>query len=131
MSQYLNRIEPEDVRFLMDLSELKQYVVEMLGEAKDLVQIEISYDQFTDAYDTAVIRPMVKLEEISDFTEENRHTLLSTGFSIDREPYDNGDFAMEQIFGQEYTIVDVNDDADGAFFTIEMPYHHFVSQKES
>jgi hypothetical protein len=130
MSRYLDRIEPEDVRFLMDLSEFKEYVTEMLGDAKELVQLEVSYDHIKDPYETTIIRPMVKLEEITDFTEENRHTLLATGFSIDREPFDNGDYAMEQIFGQEYTVVDVIDDEDGAFFTIEMPYHHFVNQRE-
>ncbi|MBH0231235.1 hypothetical protein [Halobacillus yeomjeoni] len=130
MSQYLNRIEPEDVRFLIDLTELKEVVIDLLGDAASLVHVEVSYDQFQDPYDVTMIRPMVKLEEVSDFTEENRHTLLSSGFSIDKEPFDNGDYALKQIFGQEYTIVEANEDQEGAFFTVEMPYRAYVDLKQ-
>ena len=129
MSQYLDRVEPEEVRFLMDFSEFKQYVTEMLGDAKDLVTVDIQYDEIEDRTGATIIRPMVKLEEISTLNEEQRHLILDSGFSIDGEPFDNGDYAMEQIFGPQYTISNATDDADGAFFTIEMPYRFFVSQK--
>ncbi|MBX0359255.1 hypothetical protein [Halobacillus sp. Nhm2S1] len=129
MSRYLDRIEPEDVRFLMDLSEFKTLVLEMLGEARDLVNIQINYDVLDEPEGDTLVRPMVQLNEISKFTEENRHTLLQTGFSIDGEPFDNGDYAMEKIFGSTYTILAVTEDEDGAFFTIEMPYRNFEKQK--
>ncbi|GEN53563.1 hypothetical protein [Halobacillus faecis] len=129
MSRYLDRIEPEDVRFLMDLSEFKTLVLEMLGEARDLVNIQINYDFLDEPEGDTLVRPMVQLNEISKFTEEDRHTLLQTGFSIDGEPFDNGDYAMEQIFGSAYTILSVTEDEDGAFFTIEMPYRNFEKQK--
>ncbi|RWZ58138.1 hypothetical protein EQV77_10165 [Halobacillus fulvus] len=130
MSQYLNRIEPEDVRFLMDVSEFKEFVLEMLGDARELVQVKVDYDHLEDQTGATMIRPMVKLEEISRLNEEQRHLLLSSGFSIDREPFDNGDYAMEQIFGQEYTIAHASEDQDGAFFTIEMPYRFYINEKE-
>ncbi|MCA0971948.1 hypothetical protein LCM20_15185 [Halobacillus litoralis] len=130
MSRYLQRIEPEEVRFLLDFTELEKLVVEMLGEAKDLVTIEISYDQMEDFTGAEIIRPMVKLREISKLNEEQRHLILNSGFSIDREPFDNGDYAMEEIFGPEYTIASATNDADGPFFTIEMPYRFYVEEKE-
>ncbi|RDY71824.1 MULTISPECIES: hypothetical protein [Halobacillus] len=129
MSRYLDRIEPEDVRFLMDLSEFKTIVLDMLGEARNLVNIQINYDFLDEPEGDTLVRPMVQLNEISKFTEEDRHTLLKTGFSIDGEPFDNGDYAMEQIFGAEYTILAITEDEDGAFFTIEMPYRNFEKQK--
>ncbi|SDO41904.1 hypothetical protein [Halobacillus aidingensis] len=129
MSRYLDRIEPEDVRFLMDLSEFKTIVLDMLGEARNLVNIQINYDFLDEPEGDTLVRPMVQLNEISKFTEEDRHTLLKTGFSIDGEPFDNGDYAMEQIFGAEYTILAITEDEDGAFFTIEMPYRNFERQK--
>ncbi|WP_394219364.1 hypothetical protein [Halobacillus trueperi] len=129
MSRYLDRIEPEDVRFLMDLSEFKTIVLDILGEARDLVNIQINYDLLDEPEGDTLVRPMVQLNEISKFTEEDRHTLLQTGFSIDDEPFDNGDYAMKQIFGAEYTILAVTEDEDGAFFTIEMPYRKFEKQK--
>ncbi|MGR9047243.1 hypothetical protein ACQ4XT_01155 [Halobacillus faecis] len=129
MSRYLDRIEPEDVRFLMDLSEFKTIVLDMLDDARDLVNIQINYDLLDEPEGETLVRPMVLLNEISNFTEEDRHTLLQTGFSIDGEPFDNGDYAMEQIFGSEYTILAVTEDEDGAFFTIEMPYRNFEKQK--
>ncbi|MYL50908.1 hypothetical protein GLV98_15540 [Halobacillus litoralis] len=129
MSRYLDRIEPEDVRFLMDLSEFKTIVLDILGEARDLVNIQINYDLLDEPEGDTLVRPMVQLNEISKFTEEDRHTLLQTGFSIDGEPFDNGDYAMEQIFGAEYSILAVTEDEDGAFFTIEMPYRNFEKQK--
>ncbi|WP_226584891.1 hypothetical protein [Halobacillus litoralis] len=131
MPRYLDRIEPEDVRFLMDLSEFKNFVIEMLGDARDLVNIQIDYDYIEDPGGTTLVRPMVKLTEISQFTEENRHTVLKSGFSIDREPFDNGDYAMEEIFGPYYTVLAATEDEDGAFFTIEMPYRHYAKQIES
>lgn len=33
MAEFTNRLEPEEVRFLMDFSELKDIVTEILGEA--------------------------------------------------------------------------------------------------
>ncbi|MEC3883551.1 hypothetical protein VKA52_07465 [Halobacillus sp. HZG1] len=129
MSLYLEHIEPEDVRFLMDLSEFKTVVLKMLGEAQNLVNLQISYDFLDEPEGDTLVRPMVELNEISKFTEEDRHTLLQSGFSIDGEPFDNADYAMEQIFGAEYTILDVTEDEDGAFFTIEMPYRNFKEQK--
>ncbi|WLR47879.1 hypothetical protein LC065_00855 [Halobacillus litoralis] len=129
MSRYLDRIEPEDVRFLMDLSEFKTIVLDMLGDARDLVNIQINYDLLDEPEGETLVRPMVLLNEISNFTEEDRHALLQTGFSIDGEPFDNGDYAMEQIFGAEYTILAVTEDEDGAFFTIEIPYRNFEKQK--
>lgn len=130
MSRYLHRIEPEEVRFLLDFSELKGLVTEMLGDAKGLVTVEISYDQMEDFTGANIIRPMVKLEEISTLNEEQRHLILDTGLSIDREPFDNGDYVMEEIFGPEYTVADATDDADGPFFTIELPYRFFLEEKD-
>ncbi|UOQ43863.1 hypothetical protein MUN89_18605 [Halobacillus salinarum] len=129
MSQYLRRLKPEDVHFLLDFSEFKEFVEEMLGDAKKLVTLEIDHDEIKDAYDVTIIRPMVILREISTLTEEDRHKILDTGFSIDREPFDNGDFAMEEIFGTNYTILSSIEDDDGAFFTIEMPYRDYVQMK--
>ncbi|QAS51963.1 hypothetical protein [Halobacillus litoralis] len=129
MSQYIGRIDPEDVRFLMDLSEFKEFVTDMLGGARGLVNVEIDYEIIEEQAGDTLIRPMVLLNEISRFTEEDRHTLLSSGFSIDREPYKNGDYAMEQIFGTYYTILEATEDEDGAFFTIELPYHHFIIER--
>ncbi|WP_079479262.1 hypothetical protein [Halobacillus salinus] len=130
MSRYLHRIEPEEVRFLLDFSELKELVIDMLGDAKDLVTVEISFDQMEDFTGASIIRPMVKLREISKLNEEQRHLILDTGLSIDREPFDNGDYIMEEIFGPEYTVASATNDADGPFFTIEMPYRFYLEQKE-
>lgn len=131
MSQYLDKIEPEDVRFLMDLSEFKEIVKEMLGDARLLVNIQIDYEFLQEPHASTLVRPMIHLTEISNFTEEHRHTLIQTGFSIDKEPFANGDYAMEQIFGPYYTILAATEDEDGAFFTIELPYRHFVEQKNT
>ncbi|CDQ20485.1 hypothetical protein SAMN05192559_105251 [Halobacillus karajensis] len=128
MSRYLDRIEPEDVRFLMDFSEFKTFVIDMLGDARDLVQIHIDYDLIEETENMPLIRPMVHLSEVSNFTEEDRHTLLATGFSIDQEPFVNGDYAMKQIFGPEYTILAATEDDDGAFFTIEIPFRNYQQE---
>ncbi len=125
MNDYLSRIEPEEVRFFMDVSEFKSIVLEMLGEARHIVQVEVSYEIVENPGTSPLIRPMIQLTEISRFTEEDRHKVLQSGFSIDREPFDNGDYAMEQIFGTEYTIAHAEEDDDGAFFTIEMPYRYY------
>ncbi len=129
MHRFLKRLKPEDVHFLLDFSEFKEFVEEMLGQANPLVTIEIDSDEIKDPYDVTVIRPMVKLREVSTLTEENRHTILESGFSIDREPFDNGDYAMEQIFGDNYTILAATEDEDGSFFTIELPYGDYIQMK--
>ncbi|MFQ3543986.1 hypothetical protein Q7A53_07855 [Halobacillus rhizosphaerae] len=129
MHRFLKRLKPEDVHFLLDFSEFKEFVEEMLGQANPLVTIEIDSDEIKDPYDVTVIRPLVKLREVSTLTEENRHTILESGFSIDREPFDNGDYAMEQIFGDNYTILAATEDEDGSFFTIELPYGDYIQMK--
>lgn len=125
MTDYLSRLEPEEVRFFIDVSEFKSIVMEMLGEAQDVVQVDVGYETVENPGSSPLIRPMVQLTEISRFTEEDRHKVLQSGFSIDRVPFDNGDYAMEQIFGTEYMITHAEEDDDGAFFTIEMPYRYY------
>jgi|GEM_PF-4236811 len=131
MAEFTNRLEPEEVRFLMDFSELKDIVTELLGEANALVNVEIDYDEIEEPDGITIIRPMVKLQETSSLTEEDRHKILSSGLSIDREPFDNGDHAMERIFGNSYTVLEATSDADGNFFTIEMPFRSYMEETKS
>ncbi|WP_181350965.1 hypothetical protein [Thalassobacillus sp. CUG 92003] len=129
MSRYLNKLEPEDVRFLLDYSELQACVEEMLGSASDLVKIQIAADTIQDAYDVTVTRPMVKMEEKSMINEQDRHRLLESGFTLG-EPFENGDQALETIFGTTYTVISATEEEE-PFFTIELPYRDFLNLKQN
>ncbi|SFK20952.1 hypothetical protein SAMN04487936_10947 [Halobacillus dabanensis] len=131
MSRYLDNFEPEDVRFLMDLSEFKEFIVDMLGDTRDSVDIRIDFDYIEEPGGASLVRPMVHLTEASQLTEEKQQHLRDTGFSIGDEPYANGDYAMDKIFGPHYVILAATEDEDGAFFTIEMPYRHYIHQKNT
>ena len=129
MSRYLHKIEPEDVRFLMDLSEFKEFIVDMLGNSRNSVNIRIDFDHIKELGESTLVRPMVHLTEASRLTEDDQQNLRNTGFIIGDEPYANGDHAMDKIFGPHYVILAATEDEDGAFFTIEMPYRHYIRQK--
>ncbi|UOQ92502.1 hypothetical protein MUO14_18925 [Halobacillus shinanisalinarum] len=123
--KYLNKLLPEDVHYLLDLSEFKELIEEMLGKASKLVTVEVDCDQIEDSYDNSNFRPMVILKEIANLSEENRHTILNTGFSLG-QPFDSGDFAMKKVFGDNYTVIAATEDQDGDFFTVEIPYEDFA-----
>jgi hypothetical protein len=131
MSRYLDKFEPEDVRFLMDLSEFKEFIVDMLGNSRNSVDVRIDYDYIEEPGEATFVRPMVHLTEAGRLTEEEQQHLRDTGFIIGDEPYKNGDYAMDKIFGPNYVILAATDDEDGAFFTIEMPYRHYIRQKST
>ncbi|SIS48977.1 hypothetical protein [Salimicrobium flavidum] len=124
MNDYLKQLEPVEVRYLIDTKELREIVTHMLGEADSLVSIYLSYDYTEDETDGGMVRPMIELEEISGLTEENRHTILSTGLNLDA-PFDNGDEVFRAIFGSSHVVIDATEDNDGTFFTVEVPYEDY------
>ncbi len=127
-THYLNQLIPEDVVYLLDLSEFKGLIQEMLGEASEFVTVEIDWDKINDNNITT-FRPMVMMKEIANLTEEKRHTILNSGFSLG-QPFESGDYAMERIFGENYTIMAATEDQDGDFFTVEVPYADFIKSKQ-
>ncbi|MFD2925046.1 hypothetical protein [Halobacillus naozhouensis] len=128
-AHYLNQLVPEDVVYLLDLRELKDLIQEMLGEASEFVTVEIDWDKINDNYNTSAFRPMVMLKETANLTEENRHTIINTGFGLG-QPFNSGDYAMKRIFGENYTIMAVTEDEDGDFFTVEIPFKDFVKSRQ-
>ncbi|WP_079526455.1 hypothetical protein [Halobacillus hunanensis] len=128
-THYLNQLTPEDVVYLLDLRELKELVQEMLGKASEFVTVEIDWDKINDKHNITTFRPMVIMKEMANLTEEKRHTILNTGFSLG-QPFESGDYAMERIFGENYTIIAATEDEDGDFFTVEVPYPDFIKFKQ-
>ncbi|SDJ49933.1 hypothetical protein [Salimicrobium halophilum] len=124
MTNYLKQIEPVDVRYLIDLKEVKDIVADMLGEGNSVVSIRVSYDETDDETGAELIRPMVELEEISGLTEADRHAVLSSGLNLDA-PFDNGDQVFRTIFGPSHVITAATEDEDGSFFTVEVPYEEY------
>ncbi|PBB04624.1 MULTISPECIES: hypothetical protein [Salimicrobium] len=123
MSHYLKRFDPVEVRYLIDAGEIQEITAEMLGEVASLVNTYISYE-YTAASEGNLVRPMITLEETEGLTEENRNSILSTGFNLDA-PFDNGDEIFRTVFGDSHVVIAATEDEDGVFFTVEIPYEDF------
>ncbi|MCP3030161.1 hypothetical protein LF817_02265 [Halobacillus sp. A1] len=128
MTDYLKKIEPTDVRFLIDLSEIKEMVQLMLGNLKEHLQVELGFDKIEDSYNTTIVRLLINLKENNVLTNEQHMELLDKGFSAGDEPFKNGDQVLYNIFGHDYSIISVTKDEDGDFITIEMPYEAFKNR---
>ncbi|WP_347861365.1 hypothetical protein U0355_12010 [Salimicrobium sp. PL1-032A] len=124
MTNFLKGIDPVDVRYLIDLKEVKDIVAELLGEVQEIVTISVSYDKTEDETGVSVVRPMVELEEKTGLSEADRHAILSSGLNLDA-PFDNGDEVFRTLFGESHVITAATHDDDGTFFTIEIPYETY------
>ncbi|MFC7061919.1 hypothetical protein [Halobacillus seohaensis] len=126
MSCYLKQLEPEDVRFLLDFSELKKIVKDMLGDFSNDLRVDIDFEIAQDPYYTSTVRPMIDLQKENVLSHDQQMRLTEIGFSLADEPFQNADHVMFTIFGSTCTIIAATRDEDGDFFTIEMPYHDYA-----